>query len=210
MDIRRKAFTLIEILLVAALFAMLGLAAFTCLSNGLKLSQRAGLLSSEEDVAMLLDRFCWDMKNAFSFSLISFKGEEMKIKLPTLVWTATDRRGIRAKDEFETQMGAVEYAFDIDKKAILRRQANYSQALREEWGDPQMVVAGVESIRFRYFYEGQKEGRLTIDGGDLPSAIEIELRLLPEVKASLRGSVLVEDGGSGRLFKRFVMLPSGV
>jgi prepilin-type N-terminal cleavage/methylation domain-containing protein len=206
-----KAFTLIEILLVAALFAMLGLAAFTCLSNGLKLWQRAGGLASEEDVAMFLDRFCSDAKNAFSFSQISFEGEEMKVAFPTLVWTATDRRSVRANDEYETQMGRVEYGFDMDKKAIVRRQANYSQALREEWSDPQIVVANVEHVRFRYFYEGQKEGGPSASGLQLPSAVEIEIGLIqaPNV-SSRRGSVLlVEDGAQGRVFRRFVMLPSG-
>lgn len=205
----KKAFTLIEILLVASLFAMLGLAAFTCLSNGLKLWQRAGGLASEEDVAMLLDRFCSDTKNSFSFSQISFEGEEMRMAFPTLVWTSVDRRGTHADDEYETQIGAVEYSFDMDKKAIIRRQANYSQALREEWGEPVVAVAGVESMRFHYFYEGKKEGAPSASGTDLPSAVEVEIHLIPVASSPSHGSVLVEDAAQGREFRRFVILQIG-
>lgn len=209
MKVRLKAFTLIEILLVASLFAMLGLAAFSCLSNGLKLWHRAGGLASEEDVAMFMDRFCSDAKNAFLFSQISFEGEEMKVAFPTLVWTASDRRSVRANDEYETQIGKVEYGFDMDRKAIVRRQANYAQSLREEWGDPQVVVANVEHVRFHYFYEGKKEGTSSASGLELPSAIEIEIGLIQELNGPSRGSVLVEDGSQGRVFRRFVMIPSG-
>lgn len=210
MRISRKAFTLIEILLVAALFAILGLAAFTCLSNGLKLWQRAGSLASGEDIAMFMDRFSSDVRNAFSYSQIPFQGGEMKMVSATLVWTPVDRRSVRADDGYETQIGAVEYSFDFDKKAILRRQANYSEALREEWGEPQVVVAGVESLQLRYFYEGQKDGVSSVEGAELPSAVEICVRLASSDKrVTSRGSVLVEDGTNGFLFRRFVMLPSG-
>jgi prepilin-type N-terminal cleavage/methylation domain-containing protein len=48
----KKGFTLVEILLVTAIFASIGLAVFSCLSNGLKLWTRSQTIVADEDIVV--------------------------------------------------------------------------------------------------------------------------------------------------------------
>ena len=193
---RRRGFTLVEVLLVTAIFASIGLAVFTCLSNGLKLWGRSQRLVVEEDAVIFMDRFSTDLRNAFLFSEIPFEGEELHLNFPTMVYTPADRSGSRAQEGYVDEIGAVRYSFDSSGKNILREQANYSQATHGNFASARIVVGGVKEFRFRYFYPGSSEPSLTAsDDKGLPSGVEVEIRFPGD------------DGD--RILKRYVPIPAG-
>jgi prepilin-type N-terminal cleavage/methylation domain-containing protein len=192
-----RGFTLIEVLLVTAIFASIGLAVFNCLSNGLKLWTKSQQLLSEEDAAIFLDRFSVELKNSFLYSKILLKGEETSISLPTVVTTIADRGSSRAHEGYIDQLGSVRYSFDPALGALLREQANYSLATRGDFGPARVDVKGVKELRFRYFFSGSKDPHMSAGGdGLIPSGVEVEIRLL--------------ENGEDKVYRRYVPIPVGV
>ncbi len=194
---RRRGFTFIEIMLVTAMFATLSAAIFTCLSNGIKLWERGRLLMSEEDTAIFFDRFSSDLRNTFKYSKLSFVGEEGFVVFPTLVWTPSDRVSVRANEGVIDQMGKVRYEYDAEHGTVVRRQANYSQALQETWGWEEVVVPAVKALRFHYFYTASKDPHMSVEeGADIPAGVEVEL--------------VIPSGKEDKVFKRYIAVPAGV
>ena len=192
-----KSFTLVEILLVTALFASVSLAVFTCLANGLKLWERSRGLVAQEDVAIFFDKFSSDLRNSFSFSTLSWEGGEYEVAFPAMVRARADRAGSRAAEGYADEIGRVRYVFDVAKGTLSRQQANYSQGTRQEWGMPQVLASGIKEVRFKYFFPGTRDYTLHVDkGGAIPSGVEVE--------------VWTGDGESGRPQKRFISIPSGM
>lgn len=196
---RRRAFTLVEIMLVAAIFATLSVAVFTCLSNGIKLWDRANSLQGDGDVLIFIDRFSADLRNTFTHSKLEFSGTEMRFAFPTVVVTSADRVSVRADEVLVDQLGRVMYAYDPERALLLRRQANYSQALGEVWGPEEIVAARVAGARFHYFYAGSRDPRAEADPDDgIPSGVEIEIMLMQRA------------GAEAGAFRRYVAVPTGV
>jgi prepilin-type N-terminal cleavage/methylation domain-containing protein len=194
---RKHGFTLVEVLLVTAIFASIGLAVFTCLSNGLKLWSRSQRLIVEEDATIFFDRFSSDLRNAFVYSHIPFEGGTSRLAFPTVVYTPADRASARVREGYVDQIGMVRYSFDSSGGNVVREQANYSQATHGNWGSVKIEVSGVKELRFRYFYPGSSEPALTAaEDKGLPSGVEVEIRF---------------PGGDGdKILKRYVPIPAGV
>lgn len=193
---RRRGFTFIEIMLVTAIFATLSVAIFTCLSNGIKLWERGRQLMSQEDALIFLDRFSSDLRNTFYYSKLSFSGGEFAAAFPTVVWTPADRVSVRADEGVVDQIGKVSYAYDPEHGTVVRRQANYSQALEDAWGAEEVVVPAVTSLRFHYFYTAKDPTSSVEAGADIPAGVEVEL--------------VVPGGKEEKVFKRYIAVPAGV
>ena len=194
---RRRGFTFIEIMLVTAIFATLSVAIFTCLSNGIKLWERGRQLMSEEDAAIFFDRFSSDLRNTFTYSKLAFIGGEYALEFPSVVWTPADRVSVRAYEERVDQMGKVRYEYDPEHGTVMRRQANYSQALQEQWGMDEVVVPEVKSLRFHYFYTVSKDPHMSVEeGADIPAGVEVEL--------------IIPSGKEEKVFRRYITVPAGV
>jgi prepilin-type N-terminal cleavage/methylation domain-containing protein len=194
---RLRGFTFIEIMLVTVIFATLSVAIFTCLSNGIKLWDRGQKLMSQEDAVIFFDRFSSDLRNTFNYSRLSFIGGESAVTFPTVVWTAADRVSVRASEGLVDQIGRVRYEYDPEHGNVVRRQANYSQALQDQWGADQIVVPDVKSMRLHYFYTGSRDPNMSIDeGSDIPAGVEVEL--------------VIPNGREDKVFKRYIAVPAGV
>lgn len=191
------AFTLVEILLVTTLTAGISLAIFTCLSNGLRLWDRSRSLMIEDDIAVFFDRFSSDLRNSFFLSTLSFEGSEFRISFPTVVMARTDSAGSRAFEGVADGLGEVQYLFDPGRQSIVRRQANYSQAVRNVWADERELVKGVSRVRFKYYSAGSNETFFIHDAKDsLPSGIEAEIILM--------------SGSVEKTLRRYVSIPIGL
>src|SRR3989338_2632588 len=66
----KKSFTLIEMLLVTSLMAMIGLAVYHSLVNGMKIWDASTRYTAEEDVALFFDKISQDIRSATNYSLI--------------------------------------------------------------------------------------------------------------------------------------------
>lgn len=194
---RRGGFTFVEIMLVTAIFATLSTAIFTCLSNGIKLWDRGQKLMSDEDAVIFLDRFASDLRNTSRYARIPFAGGEQTLAFPTMVWTPADRVSVRADEGLVDQIGRVRYAYDPEHGTVVRHQANYSQALADEWGRDEIMVPAVKGLRFHYFYTGSPDPHVSVDeGADIPAGVEVELT--------------VPAGKEEKVFKRYIAVPAGV
>ena len=174
---KMRGLTLVEILLVAVLVSAVGVAIFQTFNSGLKLWDRGNRLTYETDVFIWLDKMGEDLTSALPMSNLSFKGSEMKLAFPALVIAAADARSSRAHEELADQIGAVEYSFEPTEGKIFRRQANYGQALKKQWGEAQEVAQGIAEARFRYYVLGQGDTFKSNVEGRLPAGVAVEFRL---------------------------------
>lgn len=172
----RRGMTMVEVLLVASMVAMVTLALFNSFVNGIKIWERSRQLVLEEDIAIFLDKFSVDLRNAFDFSKLPAKGSTYKFAFPTLIHTLADPRAGLPPQEYIDQIGMVEYYYDSTANALFRRQANYGQALRDQFGPPYKLAGHIDSVQFHYHYyidDGEKVSDGILDY--VPSAVEIEI-----------------------------------
>ena len=110
MNIKRKnrrGFTLIEVLLVSALFSLAGVMIYYSFANGLKLWRRAQVIQKEEGIQMFLDKMGQDLRQTLYFSKIKFDGQENLLSFACFVTTPADPEGSRAEEGLIDEIGSV-------------------------------------------------------------------------------------------------------
>jgi type II secretory pathway component PulJ len=161
-----NAFTLVELLLASGLVALMSVGIFTAFVNGARLWERVAAVSRSLEIAIFLDRWGEDLRKSMPISGIGAKGISSRFSFPTIVYTRADAHGRHAFDEWVHQIGAVQYYYEPETKTIYRRQANYSQALKGQWGPPAPQVQGIEEMEVRYYTHqiGQARYQSQLDG----------------------------------------------
>lgn len=196
---RSGAFTLVETALVVSIVAVIGLAVFHALANGLEVWKRSRALSADEDVAIFFDKLERDLHNSFRYQKLPFKGDGLHLTFPTIVHAPVDPKHPEwDTDEYVDLMGLVEYRFDASEQGVYRRQANYGQAMSKEFEDPRLLAGHIKGLRFRYYYinPGDEKGELVDEyEGELPSAVLVMLEF-------------DEPTGGTRTLTRLVNLPA--
>ncbi len=197
MRLKLKGFTLIEILLVSVLISVIGITIFRCFANGLKLWSKAQRLNNEVQVAIFLDKIADDLRSTVNISGIEFKGTATEVSFPCIIRTTADHKSSRASEEFINQIGRVQYIYDYSQHAILRKQANYSQALKGKWQINDVpIVSGIDSLEFHYDVSTQKGFQFKNETREgLPLGLMIEVRF--------------SDDNGQHQFKRYVLIPIG-
>ncbi|MBP9854349.1 MAG: hypothetical protein KBD53_05740 [Candidatus Omnitrophica bacterium] len=199
MKIRLKnkfGLTLIEILLAVSLTTLMGLSVYHSLTTGINVWKRSQQLNLEEDVLVFLEKLSADLYNSFLFVQIKFEGNEFRIAFPTMVYTAADK-GLQLEDgAYIEQIGKVEYYYDVSENKIFRREANFSQALDERYGEPRLLASSVTNVKFRYFF--------MTDSGELSSA-----EILDVLPTGVEIEVEFSDKNGKRSMKKFIEIPVG-
>jgi len=192
-----RGFTLTEVLLVSAMFAVISLAVFNAFSNGFKLWARGQHVMVEGNTAIFLDKLAEDLRQTIIISGIPFKGNSTELKFPAIIIAPTDSNGSRSKEEFGDQVGAIRYTFEPSEKKIYRSQAVYGPALKSMWTVPVEVADLIEDITLRYYFKAEQGGldvKTQTDEG-IPMGIMIDVQFLVE----------------GQVFhmRRFMVIPVG-
>ena len=170
----RKSFTLIEVLLVVSLLSVISLAVYHTLSNCIKVWQRANRAFLEADIAIFFEKVNHELKNSVFFSQIPFDGKSAKLDFATVIKTSPDAQLELTKNRYIPQPGRVEYFFNSGN--LYRKQANYSQALKGKFGGPQVLIKGLKSVKFSYYYSGKDGPKLYKEAKNIiPAAITINL-----------------------------------
>jgi hypothetical protein len=168
-----------EVLLVSSLIAVLAIAVFRSFGNGLKLWGKAERLNREAEVAIFLDKMSEDLRSTVITSGLFFKGTGMQVSFPAIVLTPADVKSARKEEGLIDQIGEVQYRFDGEQHVILRRQSNYSQALKGKWVQEEAaVVRDVDELNFHYEIVSNQGIRLLkseIREG-VPAGIMVEVR----------------------------------
>lgn len=184
-----------EMLLVSALIATVSIAIFTALNNGIKLWGRGIAVDRKGGLFIGLEKAAHDFRGILPFSLIHFKGTQSRVSFATIVLTPADVHGSRAQEGLIDELGAVEYRYEASEGKIFRRQADYGQALKKQWGQDQEVASGVRDVRFDYFIEGDKK-------------MEPKEQIESKIPTGVMMTVHVGDNGQQTL-QRYFEIPAG-
>ena len=171
---RRRSLTLMEIIITASLVAVIGLAVFSGLNNGLKIWQRLNKSTIEEDVHIFFEKFASDIRNSFQYKDIDFLGEDSKVEFAGIVITSAEglRRG----------PGKIIYKFYSEEGAVTAEKRNLSNIFREKSGLIQKRLDHVENLDFSYyFYDPLRKEYFWVEKWDkdkLPLAVRINLDIV--------------------------------
>jgi prepilin-type N-terminal cleavage/methylation domain-containing protein len=191
----RRAFTLTEVLLVSAMFALISVAVFNAFSNGFKLWARGQHVMVEGYTAIFLDRMAEDLRQTVLISGIPFKGGSAEISFPAIILAPTD--GSRAQEAIGDQIGAIRYVFDPSQKKIFRYQGTYGQALKSEWSDPVDVADLIEDVSLRYYFTADPglDIKTQTDEG-IPMGVMIDVQFLVDGQIyHMRRFMIIPVGG---------------
>jgi prepilin-type N-terminal cleavage/methylation domain-containing protein len=184
----RRAFSLIELVVVLALFAVVALAVYGSLRSGLAIFKRVTSVQPQVDINLLFERFETDVRSGFKFSKIKFFGGEAAFEFPGFVESAIVGETV----------GKISYVFDAGRRRVLRISSDYSQVCTEGQGSTQTMLAGVRDLRFSYYFYDTEKGRFRwIDewlSSGIPSAVRMEL-MLTESPDYIVKTVTIPIGG---------------
>ena len=101
----KNGFTLIELVLVTAILAVIGMAVYGTFSNGINIWKKVTEDSVVEDVNLFFEKISVDLRNSFKLTGIRFKGERTRISFPS-------RIKYSGKDGIENTIGQISYSLD--------------------------------------------------------------------------------------------------
>jgi len=179
----QRGFTLIELLIAAAIGAMIALAVGATFAGGLKIynsiESRGG---ARTDVLLGLEKMERDLRSMLALSDITFNGGPKNITFAGIV---------------NSSLGSVTYYLDEKKENLIRKEANYPQALAE--GDTGEIarekLIPVKDIAFTYFiYDAGLESYEWTDSWVPESALEKEVKTEGEEETKDEGRRINKDG----------------
>jgi prepilin-type N-terminal cleavage/methylation domain-containing protein len=166
----RLGFTLLELIIVLAMFSFVSVAVYTAFSNGVRIWQRFSRIDNNQRTDIFLERFCRDVANAFKFKDINFTGTSEGLACPGLVLNTRSKI---------TSVGRIIYFFDPEEKKISRFQQDYSQIYLQQKSEAGHSLPGVKSFALSFYtYDKQQKKYLWVSGWEaekLPLAVRIEI-----------------------------------
>lgn len=184
---QRAGFTFAEMLIVTVMMAVISLAIYAALSNGVRIWQRVNQNNPNEDLIIFLDKFSRDLRNSFKFTGISFIGEEDQLEFTTLV----NSTNLKIKT-----VGKVSYRYSTTSETLIRQQKDFSQAYLGS-NTPTQKLDGVVSLQFKYYLFDTEIGEYYFterwSKTQSPLAVRIELEF--------------NDGTKNRKITKTVSLP---
>lgn len=173
MNNSKRAFTLIELLIVMTILAVISLAIYAMLNNGLKIWEKVNNKHSiEEDIDISFEKFAHDLRNCMQFSGIKFIGTPEHLEFASIV----NSPALRCNT-----IGQILYVYDEETKQLERIQRDYSQIYSKEEGLSRPLLGDLTSVEFSYYVqEENSKKRVWVQEspvGKIPLAVRIELQL---------------------------------
>jgi len=140
-----RGFTLIELMITAGMFLVVGLAVYFSLSNGVKVYKRVHVAAPQEDIYIFFDKITADLSNCLYHSRIKFVGERDSIQFATLVDLQIQDSGA------QKTLGRISYTLDSYNEILLRRQDSYSQVYEDDEGPSKKMADSVKSFELSYY-----------------------------------------------------------
>ena len=138
----RRGFTLVELLIVAALLSVVGLAIYSTFSSGILIWKRVNTSLKYEDLNIFFDKFGKDIRNSFKFDGIEFAGDRISISIPTLV----ESKGLDIRTA-----GQVTYIYNSKTKQLTREQRDFANIERGK-GVISDKLTDVADSEFKYYF----------------------------------------------------------
>lgn len=147
---QRRGFTFIELLIVTALVAVIGVTLYSTILNGVKIWERMDAEAPAEDANIFFEKIAHELRNTFKFKNIVFYGQEDEMAFAIISPPDLSKGG-------RQEIGRVTYAFDRQGGVIYRKYQNYSQVFEEREGSAVQIMEGVQSVEFSYYAYDLKE-----------------------------------------------------
>ncbi len=147
--VRRRQFTLVEILAVLGIFTLAAVAVATSAAGGLRIYQRSLYFSGlQTDLLLAVERLEGELRSTFDFDTIGFEGDQRRLAFPALVqqWQADNLL-------FARFPGRVAYHLDPATGDWLKTSQDYGRATAADnsrAGDETVLASGLESLEFSY------------------------------------------------------------
>lgn len=146
----KKGFTLIELMIAAAILCTVGLTIVVTFAGGLKVYYKMKNYGSvKTDALLAMEKIERDIRNAFAFTDINFIGTSDKITFPALV------KSYAAKNKPYMSVGSISYFIDDrhSGKKIAREEKSYSASLMKEEKAKRAVahIADIEDMDLQYY-----------------------------------------------------------
>lgn len=166
---RRKGFTFVEMMVVLALFGILGVSLFSSFSMGLKVWKRSASLNLVPRKALLgLERFSIDMRRAANYSLIGLVGSSKEVMFANIA---------------NGDVRNISYVFSPDDGGLLKVQQSARGILDGEDVQQRRLFTGAKNVSFSYFGWDNQTGNYTFTdewesaSAGLPFAVRIAIEL---------------------------------
>ncbi len=188
---RRSGFSLVELLLVAALSVLLIGVLVAAVAAGIRTWERVRQgIGPHADAVLGSALLAQDLRNSFAFYGIRFAGGEDWIEFPGMI--ASDVPGAVPR------IGTIRYAYDA-RSRCLRREAWPYPGAAPAGGAGEEVISLLERVGFAYYYVSA------------PTSWEYEVRSTwqePGMPVGVRVSLQWGDAGRPVGFDKTVFLPS--
>jgi len=198
----KRGFTLIELMLVTVILGVIGTAVYGTFANGISIWKTVTEDSVTEDINLFFEKVSFDLRNSFKLSGIRFKGEKTKVSFPSKIRYNGD-------DGIENTIGQITYYIDRRKRALIRKEANYSEVYRKKSGSKRILFENISSLQFKYYvYDEQYKTYAWVTNWqerDETFGIQVEERLPLIVKIEV--GIPSEKGE--QTYVKTVQLPTG-
>lgn len=204
---KTSAFTFVEVMLVASIFAIVAVAIYSTLGAGIsawKKSQEAQTL--HQDARLTLNKMAQDLENASLYSkkegFSNFSGEKNKISFYSLV---DDYQALPVHPELKR----ITYSLNEPAHTLLRQEETFPESVQETPSQaPEAIALQVANLNFFYCYEDKaaEPPYKWLDSWQpnpakdifLPQGVKIELKLDAKGKLSFTKYVFIPTGEKGK------------
>lgn len=177
MNIVRKGFSFIELLVALTIFSVIALSIYYALMTGVKLYRRSSSdIRHNQGVRAFFDRIDLDIKNSFFSPVIEPQWDADSISFALLV----DNQKAGKKHR---EIARVSYGYDSTDQQVIR---SYSRKDKGFYPDPaleQTIVQDTEGLSFEYCYQEQGSQDACIwkphwqQKEEMPKGIKVTLKL---------------------------------
>ena len=185
---KRNGFTLVEVMMVTAILAVVGVVLVTVMANGVDIWNKVTGMASEEGIVVFFDKLTTDLDNTINQKDLKFQGDNRAVHIPSVVAAAD---GV-------IMPGMRTYFFNSAKSTIEKREEDYRRVTQNRVpGESAVIVENVESVRFSYYvYKGKalSYGWFKDWQGAVPAAVRAEV---------------VMKGAAGAKYVKVIDIPVG-
>ena len=184
----RRAFTLIELIIAAAILSVVMVSVYSAFSVGIKAWRTGSEGQDLRKTRIALLKIQKELRSSFFFSKAPFKGGSSEIIFPIAV-TEKDTKKIHI----------VTYSISEDKKYIIRKQRLFTENSQAEEEAVEKRIFSARSIAFQYMYRLDNPEGIDWEGDwpetrqAVPSAVKISFEL---------------DNGN-ELYNKTIFIPQG-
>jgi hypothetical protein len=166
--IKKKSVTLLELLIAASIFSLVGAGIYKALSNSILIFRSIKKVHSEIDTLIFTEKLEHDLANLFSDMAFYFKGRNSYLQF------FIPQSGQNQVQEIPVIK--VEYVYNPQNKEIIRQTYSYQD---DRMIEKKIVLGNVKKLSLRYYYrDNAGEFSKSVREIDrLPHAVEISLEL---------------------------------